>query len=99
MSTSAELLKSTSSLSQAKRIVVGPEGGLHPEELEIARQCGMKGLQLGPRVLRSETAVIAMTAILQFLFGDLANRDDQATEEVRNHQTGMPKPSPPSPDR
>ena len=54
-----------------QRIVIGPEGGLHPQELRLVAQLGGKGVRLGARILRSETAVVAMSAILQFLFGDL----------------------------
>lgn len=52
-------------------VAVGPEGGFHINELELAYSHGMQPIQLGPRVLKSETAVIAVVSILQFLFGDL----------------------------
>ncbi len=69
--TAADLLKLPASLSSSQRILIGPEGGLATEELAMAYQAGMKGIHLGARILRSETAVVAMTSILQFLFGDL----------------------------
>lgn len=56
---------------QTQRIVIGPEGGLHPEELALADEYGMQGVSFGRRVLRSETAVLSIATILQFLFGDL----------------------------
>ncbi len=49
-------------------LIVGPEGGWEPEEL---LEKGFKGVHLGPRILRSETASIAAISILQFLYGDL----------------------------
>ncbi|MBF0288875.1 MAG: 16S rRNA (uracil(1498)-N(3))-methyltransferase [SAR324 cluster bacterium] len=58
--------------SKIQRFIVGPEGGLHAEELELAYQHGMRSMSLGPRILRTETAAIAMIVILQFLFGDLS---------------------------
>jgi 16S rRNA (uracil1498-N3)-methyltransferase len=51
--------------------VVGPEGGLAPEELDACTSAGCRLVSLGPRVLRAETAAIAVTALLQFLGGDL----------------------------
>ena len=37
---------------------VGPEGDFTPEEMEALRKAGARGVSLGPRVLRSETAGI-----------------------------------------
>ena len=37
----------------------GPEGGLTPEEEELARGCGFMPVTLGTRVLRAETAALA----------------------------------------
>ena len=51
-------------------ITIGPEGGFTPEEIEAAIQCNATSVQLGPRILRTETAPIAMSAILQTLYGD-----------------------------
>jgi len=51
-------------------ILVGPEGGLSEREVELCQRCGLQGLQLGPRVLRSETAGPAALAALQSRFGD-----------------------------
>ncbi|MBF0277964.1 MAG: 16S rRNA (uracil(1498)-N(3))-methyltransferase [SAR324 cluster bacterium] len=69
--TSLDRFKQASSCSLQHRILVGPEGGLHDEELSLACALGMKEIQLGPRILRTETAVVAMTSILQFLYGDI----------------------------
>ena len=52
-------------------IVVGPEGGLAPAEVEAARARGLTIASLGPRILRTETAGSAIVAILQARFGDL----------------------------
>ena len=51
-------------------ITIGPEGGFTAQEIQIARNNNATAIQLGPRVLRTETAPIAMTAILQSLYGD-----------------------------
>jgi 16S rRNA (uracil1498-N3)-methyltransferase len=39
---------------------IGPEGGFSPDELTTARQAGWHIVSLGPRVLRVETAAIAL---------------------------------------
>ncbi|MFY2764045.1 16S rRNA (uracil(1498)-N(3))-methyltransferase [Arenimonas sp. MALMAid1274] len=53
-------------------LVVGPEGGLSERDLATLRAAGFRGLRLGPRVLRTETAGLAAIAALQVLHGDLA---------------------------
>jgi 16S rRNA (uracil1498-N3)-methyltransferase len=58
--------------------VIGPEGGLNPEETELARECGFKTVGLGPRVLRAETAAIVAVAVCQHLWGDLGRRPPSA---------------------
>lgn len=52
--------------------VVGPEGGLDAAEIDAAKSHGFTPCRLGPRVLRTETAALAMLAALQFIRGDLA---------------------------
>jgi 16S rRNA (uracil1498-N3)-methyltransferase len=51
--------------------VVGPEGGLAPEELAACDAAGAIRASLGPRTLRAETAAIAVVVLLQARFGDL----------------------------
>lgn len=51
-------------------LLVGPEGGLSPEELAQARRQGFVGVRLGPRILRTETAPLAAIAAMQALWGD-----------------------------
>jgi 16S rRNA (uracil1498-N3)-methyltransferase len=51
--------------------LVGPEGGLTEGELEAARTAGFAPVAVGPRVLRAETAAVAVAALLQHLAGDL----------------------------
>ena len=58
-------------------IVIGPEGGLGPEEIALARAKGAVTVSLGPRNLRSETAAIAAVAEIT---ASLA-----ATDEAKSH--------------
>lgn len=51
-------------------ILIGCEGGLAPEEMELASLADFIPLRLGPRVLRTETAGLAVLAAMQVLWGD-----------------------------
>lgn len=55
-------------------ILVGPEGGFTFEEKNYAEEQGFIGVQLGPRILRTETAGLAAIALIQFLAGDMGRR-------------------------
>jgi 16S rRNA (uracil1498-N3)-methyltransferase len=50
--------------------LIGPEGGLAPDEIALARGHRFLPLTLGPRVLRAETAGITVTAQCQQRWGD-----------------------------
>jgi 16S rRNA (uracil1498-N3)-methyltransferase len=52
---------------------IGPEGGFGPEEIRRALEKNFLPLSLGPRVLRSETAALALVTLLQFTWGDLSD--------------------------
>ena len=52
-------------------ILIGPEGGLDIEEEKRAHAAGFRSVTLGPRVLRTETAGLAVLAAVQSLAGDL----------------------------
>jgi 16S rRNA (uracil1498-N3)-methyltransferase len=51
-------------------LLVGPEGGFSSDELALAQQHGFEICQLGPRILRAETAPLAALATVQALLGD-----------------------------
>jgi 16S rRNA (uracil1498-N3)-methyltransferase len=51
-------------------LLVGPEGGITDEEVELCIQQGFTGLTLGPRILRTETAALAALSLFQYLWGD-----------------------------
>ena len=52
-------------------LLIGPEGGIAPEEAREAEARGARLVTLGPRILRAETAAIASTAAVMALWGDL----------------------------
>ncbi|MFC4273580.1 16S rRNA (uracil(1498)-N(3))-methyltransferase [Achromobacter aloeverae] len=47
---------------RALELLVGPEGGWDDQELAAARRAGARAVTFGPRVLRTETAGLALTA-------------------------------------
>ncbi len=51
-------------------LLVGPEGGLAPDELASAQRAGFRGARLGPRILRTETAALAAMSAMSCLWGD-----------------------------
>jgi 16S rRNA (uracil1498-N3)-methyltransferase len=59
-----EALRNVNARSAA--VSIGPEGGWTDGELELARAAGFTEASLGQLVLRTETAVLASLAILQF---------------------------------
>lgn len=58
--------------ASAIRLVIGPEGGFTDQEVAITANAGFNGIQLGPRILRTETAALTAISALQLQFGDLA---------------------------
>lgn len=51
-------------------LLIGPEGGLSEQEIASAREHGFRPAALGPRVLRTETAPVAVITLCQWLWGD-----------------------------
>lgn len=51
-------------------LLIGPEGGLTPQERAAAVAAGFQAIRLGPRILRTETAPLAALAAIQVLWGD-----------------------------
>ncbi len=52
-------------------LVIGPEGGFSPAEIDEARRCGIPAVTLGARTLRAETAAVVMVSLALHLFGEL----------------------------
>lgn len=58
-----------STVPQEINILIGPEGGFSNEEIE---SFPFPSIQMGPRILRADTAAVTAIGVLQFLYGDLA---------------------------
>ena len=59
-------------INQQIQLLVGPEGGLTDTEVAAAATANFQPVQLGPRVLRTETAALTALSVVQYQFGDLA---------------------------
>ncbi|MDB4837129.1 16S rRNA (uracil(1498)-N(3))-methyltransferase [Marinomonas sp.] len=52
-------------------LLIGPEGGLTENEVELSRQHNFQAITLGPRVLRTETAPVVALSVINSLWGDI----------------------------
>lgn len=52
-------------------ILIGPEGGIAPEEIQDVRALGAEIVTLGPRIFRTETACVVAATLVQARWGDL----------------------------
>jgi len=59
----------TNSLPENKnnfcQLIIGPEGGYHPNEINLMEQFPITKLHLGPHILRTETAAVTGTALIK----------------------------------
>ncbi len=61
----------TAPADAAIAVMIGPEGGFHPDEREqVLRVPNCLRLSLGPRILRADTAAVAALALVQAVLGD-----------------------------
>ena len=60
-----------SSLCGSTSIVIGSEGGFSRAEAERAKELGYSLITLGKRILRAETAAVALTSVVTFALGEL----------------------------
>lgn len=52
---------------QSVSIFIGPEGGFVPGEVELAKEAGIRPISLGRRILRTETAGLAILSWLIYI--------------------------------
>ncbi|MBI3768211.1 MAG: 16S rRNA (uracil(1498)-N(3))-methyltransferase [Deltaproteobacteria bacterium] len=56
---------------QSAAIAIGPEGGFSRDETAAARDAGFALVDMGPRILRTETAALVAATLVQARWGDL----------------------------
>ena len=66
-----ELPASNASSVQSVMAIIGPEGGFTPDEIAAARACGYTTVSLGLRILKADTATLAVSTLLQYGYGDM----------------------------
>lgn len=68
-----ELLKLKNRTDEKLRIgiIIGPEGGIDKEEVELLENNGAKVITLGKRILRTETVAFVLTSIIMYELADL----------------------------
>lgn len=59
-----ELLRASDTKPVTIALLIGPEGGFANEELEAAHAAGAISFNLGPRILRTETAAVVASALI-----------------------------------
>ncbi len=57
---------------QSVLLLIGPEGGLSEHEILFTKAHHFLPLNLGPRIMRTETAAVAAITALQCYFGDMS---------------------------
>ena len=71
---STESEKDLRTLCGSTAIVIGSEGGFSREEANLAGEKGFASVTLGKRILRAETAAVALTSVVAFSLGELGGK-------------------------
>ncbi len=67
----AESKRDLACLRGSTAIVIGSEGGFSREEETLANALNFASITLGKRILRAETAAVALTSVVMFSLGEL----------------------------
>ncbi len=51
-------------------VAIGPEGGWSADEIHLLKNCGLQGVNMGQRILRTETMAPALLSAIHALWGD-----------------------------
>ena len=68
---SQQSMSAIEGISNGLTLMIGPEGGFSVKEVFVAQEKGYVSINLGPRILRTETAVVCAVSNAQQLWGDL----------------------------
>lgn len=66
-----KVLEGRKEVANQVTVLIGPEGGFAQNEVELAVKAGVIPVTLGPRILRTETAGLAVAAVILYHYGDL----------------------------
>ena len=58
-------------MADAIGMMIGPEGGFSQKEIEYASEKGINIVSLGNRILRTETAAVAMLSCIMYEINEL----------------------------
>lgn len=72
----SEILKQPCPSDRVILFFIGPEGGFTSAEIEALRKAGAITVNLGPRIMRSETAAAAVAVMVQAAWGDLSGEGE-----------------------
>jgi len=61
-----EILRQDSGQTSTVAVFIGPEGGFTEQELQLCQDSGATIINLGPRILRTETAAMVATALILY---------------------------------
>lgn len=62
-----ELLKIKNTKDNYKiAVIIGPEGGIEKEEVDVLKNAGAKVISLGKRILRTETVALQVSSIIMY---------------------------------
>lgn len=59
------------SINGSAALAVGSEGGFSEKEFAFSQELGFSSITLGKRILRAETAAVALTALVSYALGEL----------------------------
>jgi len=74
-----QALGSTPNKARSVVILVGPEGGFTDEEVARACENGAVPIGLGPRILRTETAAVVVSALVLHELGEMESGSESQT--------------------
>jgi 16S rRNA (uracil1498-N3)-methyltransferase len=66
-----EALSPTGRKASSIALLIGPEGGFSPDEVDLACENGATRISLGPRIFRTETAAIVASALILYELGQM----------------------------
>jgi 16S rRNA (uracil1498-N3)-methyltransferase len=74
-------------------VLVGPEGGFSEDEIDAARDAGIRAVRLGPHRLRAETAGIVAASAVSLAFADADIEPDTAADTKADTEADTENPA------